>query len=136
MSDSLTLTRYYTPLGTFGILEPVNDSKLYTVERVWLDNQPNVSCIPEGEYDCVPYYFSRGGYAAVEVTNVPNRSDILMHIANRPEDVEGCIGIGAKLGCLGNNWGVVQSKVGFNKLMLYNPPPFRLKIVSHPLGSN
>lgn len=127
------LTRYYTPLGTFGQFSTPDGITLYTVERPWLDNLPNVSCIPEGNYTCVPRHFFRGGYDAVEILNVPGRTHILFHIANVPGDVLGCVGVGAQLGALGSQWAVLRSREGFAKFMEHYKAGFDLTIKQyHP----
>lgn len=99
---------YSAEMGTFGELElwianntdkPVDVEsthfQCYTVERPWLDNQPGVSCIPEGHYSLRLGRYNRGDYPAYEVTNnPPGRSLIKIHIANVATDVMGCIGLG------------------------------------------
>lgn len=72
--------------------------QLYILERPWLDNLPNVSCIPEGMYEV-----SRVGkerwrkYKDVwEVENVPERSSILIHRGNYVRNSRGCLLIGFK----------------------------------------
>lgn len=89
----------YLPFGTFGKFMCGYDI-LYTVERPWLNNAENISCIPEGHYICKPKFFFKHGYQAVEIISVPNRKNILFHIANWPEDVEGCVGIGKSFDCM------------------------------------
>lgn len=79
--------------GTFGVLR-VRDCEFHTVERPWLDNVPFVSCIPAREYTLGLRFFRRRGYWTYEVENVPKRDAILIHIANSPHEVQGCIGIG------------------------------------------
>lgn len=118
----------YTSFGTFGKFV-CNSKLLYTVERPWLLNQHDVSCIPEGEFDCKPEFFHKDGYPAVEVLNVPNRQDILFHIANWPENVKGCIGVGKLLGVLSNKWAVLDSTQAFKEFMdFYGKEPFKLRI--------
>ena len=102
--------------GTFGkIVFP--DKVLFTVEREWKDNIPNESCIPNGEYECRLQYFNRGGYQTIEVCNVPNRSNILFHIANFPSELNGCIGLGEEIGTIftvkGPKLGVKNSRKAF-----------------------
>jgi len=70
------------------------DWNCYTIERPWKNNRPNVSCIPEGKYTCQPFSGTRF-QDVVQVMNVPDRSYILIHAANFPQDVEGCIGVGS-----------------------------------------
>lgn len=85
----------YTPNGTLGRFS--FDSKtLYSVERPWLQNQPNISCIPEGFYKCRRVDSPKFG-DTFEVTGVPNRTHILFHVANHMDDLQGCIGLGARL---------------------------------------
>lgn len=87
------------PDGTFGTLTGAGLS-LVTVERPWLANAADVSCIPAGTYQLHRSMFYKHGYEAFEVTGVPGRSRILMHIANTEDDVEGCIGLGLRFGKL------------------------------------
>lgn len=91
-----TLTRFApTKDGVFGRLGPWQ-----TVEEEWLNNRPKVSCIPAGSYRCVRSTFHRGGYECFEVLDVPGRTLIKFHRANTEENLEGCIGIGVRLGVL------------------------------------
>lgn len=117
MPGTLDLRRFcYAPGGTFGGMM-VEGVQLFTVERPWLCNRPYVSCIPEGKYQCWPRRFYRGGYPAVEVGGVPGRTHILFHRANVPEDVAGCIGVGSRLGVLGDKWAVLESLAAFEFFM-------------------
>jgi hypothetical protein len=120
------------PDGTFGwmTLEPkLAVGRLYTVEDDWLDNKPRISCIPVGNYKLHRTIFHKHGYETFEVMNVPGRSRILIHPANTEEDIEGCIGVGMRMGKL---WiekdedtkkynvlktAVVESKKAFNLFM-------------------
>jgi hypothetical protein len=116
----LSIGRFaHTPLGTFGSMKMPDGAVLYTVERPWLDNKPSVSCIPDGKYNCQPRRFFRGGYDAVEITGVKGRSHILFHIANTMNDVEGCVGVGSKLGAIGQQWAVLASKQAFEHFMSF-----------------
>lgn len=91
-----TLTRFESgDQGQFGRL-----LKWVTMEEEWLDNQRNKSSIPPGAYVCKRSWFYRGGYATFEITGVPGRSRIVFHIANTEEDVEGCVGLGLRMGTL------------------------------------
>ncbi len=114
---SLTLTRFcHADFGTFGEMV-VAGKRLYTVERPWLDNRPMVSCIPPGRYQCRPRRFFRGGYDAIEVCEVPDRTHILFHRANRPHELAGCIAPTSTLGCLGGEWAGLNSGAAFDVLM-------------------
>ncbi len=82
----------YLDNGTLGRMW-AGDWNCYTIERPWLDNRPNVSCIPEGDYTCQPFSGNRFK-DVVQIMDVPDRTFILFHVANFPHDVEGCIGVG------------------------------------------
>jgi len=113
-----TLTRLaYMPFGTFGQLDMPDGHTLYTVERMWLGNERNRSCIPEGTYKVQPSWYYRGGYQAPEILDVPNRSRILFHVGNWPESVSGCIAVGTDFACVGGRWGVSNSRRGFGLFM-------------------
>ena len=89
--------------GTFGTLE-LDGQVFFTVERPWENNLPFVSCIPEGDYSLIPYKSDKYGNVLVMVNNElgithykephSNRYACLIHTANYPHDVEGCIGLG------------------------------------------
>jgi len=99
MSVIIVLTRDLQHAdGTFGQLVMPGCPMLYTMEDDWLDNLRGKSCIPEGDYELVRSMFYRHRIETFEVTGVPDRSRILIHPANTEEDVEGCIGLGLRLG--------------------------------------
>ena len=128
----LTITRFcWSDFGVFGEMM-VADQRLYTVERPWLNNQPRISCIPAGEYYCRPRRFNRGGYDAVEVVDVPDRSHILFHRANLATQLAGCIGVNSYLGCLSNQWSGLGSRDAFEIFMgEYGGHNFQLRIVNY-----
>jgi hypothetical protein len=68
----------------------------YTLEPPWRNNEHDVSCIPVGEYDLVKgaHTDAGGSYPCYTVANVPNRTDIDVHIGNYPADTLGCILVG------------------------------------------
>ncbi|MDB4351958.1 DUF5675 family protein [Porticoccaceae bacterium] len=89
----------YTKTATIGRLE--HDGEFYyTIERPWLDNQANVSCIPEGIYTMGRHRSGKFNNPEIyagdswEIKDVPDRTYILIHVANRSDDVLGCIGLG------------------------------------------
>jgi hypothetical protein len=59
------------------------------LERLWLDNEPFVSCIPEGQYFVAPD--TDGRFKYYELQDVPNRSFIEIHPANKVSQLEGCL---------------------------------------------
>ena len=113
----IILTRFaYSDFGTFGRLSAAGRG-WHTVERPWADNARNVSCIPEGVYTVRRDYYHRGGYEAFEIENVPDRSEIKIHIGNTMDDVSGCIAVGMDLGWVHGKWAVIHSKVAFHDFM-------------------
>ena len=87
--------------GTFGVIF-YEDFWLYTLELPWRNNQSNISCIPEGEYEVVKRYSPSFKKETYWIKDVPNRSYILIHAANFAGDtskgwhtnLQGCIGLG------------------------------------------
>ena len=68
-----------------------------TLENPWLDNQRNISCIPEGEYKVrlrLPRESATRDYVHLLVKDVENRSYILFHRGNTAKDTRGCILVG------------------------------------------
>jgi len=103
----ITLNRFcYHPKGTLGVLK-FDGEKYYTIEKPWKNNVVMESCIPEGLYDMGWRKSPRFG-ETWHVQDVPNRTHILIHAANFPHDVHGCIGLGTDL--MGDTFGVGNSR--------------------------
>ena len=84
----------------------------YTIERPWLNNKPFESCIPVGEYSLKWKESPKFGMC-YEVENVDGRTHILIHAANFPTDVVGCIGLGT--GLMGDRIAVSSSRDAMKK---------------------
>lgn len=69
-------------------------------------NKRNISCIPANVYDGIAIVRPNGKYA-IHVLNVPNRSAILFHAANRANQLKGCIAPGKRFIDL-NNDGIID----------------------------
>jgi len=68
-----------------------------TLENPWLDNQRNISCIPEGVYDVrlrLPRESGTRDYIHLLVKDVKDRDWILFHRGNTAKDTSGCILVG------------------------------------------
>lgn len=122
-------------MGTFGSLSFCGQ-ELATAELPWRDNQSNLSCIPAGEYVCIPYVSKRFG-AVYLVQDVPGRSYILFHAGNYAgnsekgykTDSHGCILLGMKHGSLSGQDVVLSSKVAMAKFReAMGEDPFTLKV--------
>ena len=109
MTEDVTLGRIFNPDDNF---------HFQTLELPWLDNQINISCIPEGTYTCRRDFYNRGGYEAFEVTDVEGRSEIKFHIGNWVKDIKGCIAIGSKR-YINNEPMITDSRIAFNSFMQY-----------------
>ena len=105
-----------TERGTFGVLLHKRVPFALTLEREWKNNQPNISCIPAGEYECKRVRSPKFGNT-FEVTNVPGRSHILFHKGNLQEDSYGCILVGGQYGNLRGKPGVLASRRGFSEFL-------------------
>ena len=94
--------------GTFGVLLDEKIPFCLTVERPWLRNRKNESCIPSGEYVCRRVQSPRFGNT-FEVQNVSNRSEILFHKGNVEDDSHGCIILGEQYESLNGKTAVLAS---------------------------
>lgn len=108
----------YSKCGTFGELYLYNGQEnigkaLYTVEQPWQNNEPFLSCIPEGTYRC-ERFSSVKNPNTWQVMDVPGRVAILFHPGNTKDDFQGCIGLGLDLGTVNSKWAVVGSKMAHN----------------------
>lgn len=125
---TLTLHRNYFPHGTFSYLCDENGNAIFkTVERPWKNNQAGISCVPEGEYDLLPHKSPKFGecYAlsaptlGVTIYGPSQRTHILIHKANHPDQLEGCIAPGMEWGVVNARWAVLNSGVAFDYLMAH-----------------
>jgi hypothetical protein len=94
----------------------------YILERPWLNNQSNISCIPDGDY--IVKFLKRsssGRYRDVWwVQDVKGRFGILIHKGNVVSHTKGCLIIGSRVGYLRKQKAVLASGVAlvrFNRLM-------------------
>jgi hypothetical protein len=101
------------PLGTWGRLYLPGFSCV-TVERPWLNNEPFISCIPAGVYPVRWSKFWNGGYDTLQICDVPGRSEIKVHKARWPEDVEGCVGVGTTIAVYLERLGIIGQTEALN----------------------
>lgn len=87
----LTLHRTYFSEGTQGIIEWNDTIVCYTIELPWLQNQKQISCVPEGEYVLQKRFSKKYGWH-IQLQNVADRDLILFHPANDAlKELKGCI---------------------------------------------
>lgn len=97
MINLLLIRDMFTENSTIGELFVNGERFCDTLENPWLDNQRNISCIPEGEYPVrlrLPRESATRDYLHLLVKDVPNRDYILFHRGNFPKDTSGCILVG------------------------------------------
>lgn len=110
----IVLHRTYFEESTNGALF-YNDQFLgFAIELPWLNNQRNVSCIPEGTYKMKARYSAKFGHH-LQIKDVKARSLILMHPANNAKrDLRGCIAPVVQLIGIGQG---THSKILLQKLV-------------------
>jgi hypothetical protein len=67
-----------------------------TLERADNNNEPMISCIPSGIYNCKLEYSNKFKKKLWEIKGVENRSECKFHSANYWHDLNGCIALGDK----------------------------------------
>ena len=102
--------------GTFGILRINKIIVGVTLERPWVENTVNISCIPAGQY-VVERANSPTHGKALQVFDVPGRSAILFHPGNTIDDTHGCILVGRYVGSVYGRRGICDSRKTIEKLM-------------------
>ncbi|WP_108945612.1 DUF5675 family protein [Shewanella halifaxensis] len=129
------ITKSLHPIGTFGELTHKGETLCVTVERAWLNNAKNKSCIPAGTYTVKKHDSPKFGKCFVldnpnvGVTPSGNsqRTHCLIHAANWPNQLEGCIAPG--LTFHPSKWGVANSRDALDKLLALLPDECELEII-------
>ena len=109
--------------GTEGVLATAGFN-CRTLELPWRDNQPNISCIPAGEYETIIRKSPKFGIV-YWLQNVPGRSYILIHSGNFGGDKEkgykshiyGCLLTGQKFGILAGQRAILNSRITLKRFM-------------------
>lgn len=134
------LSRTYEDKQTLGELyNPKGEELCKTLELAWLNNAFQVSCIPEGEYDVVERY-SEKYKKHWHITNVKDRSYILIHHGNYAgslspksgkSDILGCVLVGSAHIDINNDGikDIINSVNTINVLRKILPNKFKLKII-------
>jgi hypothetical protein len=98
----------FTKKSTIGELFLNKEFMCDTLENPYINNERNISCIPEGQYSVrlrTAKESNSRDYLHLLVQDVPNRDYILFHIGNSAKDTRGCIllGIGRKQDFVSNS---------------------------------
>lgn len=108
-----TLIRSFLPDRTVGkLIVHHDDLTLMSLELPDKSNRVNISCIPCGNYLCKRDL--TGKHQFYKIMDVPGRADIEIHIANKPEDLLGCTGLGLSFD---SKYNLVDSKKACNALL-------------------
>ena len=97
MINLLLIRNTFSKKSTIGELFLNGERICDTLENPWVDNQRNISCIPEGVYPVrlrLPRESASRDYLHLLVQEVPNRDWILFHRGNTAKDTSGCILVG------------------------------------------
>ena len=87
----------FTDVSTIGNLYLDGEWLCDTLENPYLNNQRNISCIPEGQYKVrlrTARESATKDYLHLLVQDVPDRSLILFHSGNTAKDTRGCVLVG------------------------------------------
>lgn len=95
------------------------------LERPWINNQKDISCIPLGSYPCRKISpTDKFGYIHFAVDNVPGRENIRIHRGNTAHDTEGCLLAARQF----TPHGVILSEMALDDMIKILPDTFTLTI--------
>ena len=131
----------YFPWGTYGVLT-VGTLQWSIAEQPWRNNEPFKSCIPEGSYECLKHRSPKFGECFILVGDGvgvnqgdAHRYAILIHPANWPDQLQGCMAPGLSLQPIpagGREWprslGVTQSRQAMQEMLSVLPDIWHLNI--------
>ena len=108
MINLLLIRDTFSKESTIGELFINGERICDTLENPWVDNQRNISCIPEGVYPVrlrLPRESATRDYIHLLVQDVPDRDWILFHRGNYPYQSQGCIlvGLGSQQDAVNNS---------------------------------
>lgn len=102
--------------GTFGVMTICGQAFCVTLERPDELNKANISSIPAGQYICKKVSSPKFG-ETFEITNVPDRSHVLMHAGNIIDSTSGCVLLAQYFGKLHGDRAILNSGATFRKFM-------------------
>ena len=122
--DNFLIRDSHNQYGTFGKWL-VESHEFETVEQDWENNQPNISCIPNGEYTLTFHNSPNHGECFIlenkelgigKYEGDAERFGCLVHIANLASQLEGCIAPGLFRSLYKGRWSVSSSGKAMDKL--------------------
>ena len=118
--------------GTIGILKIDKEVFCFTLEPSDFLNEINKSSIPTGQYLCSKIMSPNFG-ETFEITNVPNRTKILIHKGNISANTTGCVILGQTISKLKGQRSVLNSGKTFDDFMhvMTDEQVFHLTISTH-----
>jgi hypothetical protein len=128
---NLKLVTFSVDSVTIGKLYDGKELICHTVERPWLKNGRNVSCIPAGKYIVKMTNSPKFGLT-YKVTNVPGRTHILFHKGNSIDDSFGCILPVSTIDVFNRKIGGLSSGRAYTKMNNHlGGESFNLEIIRH-----
>lgn len=128
------ILRNYLPEQTEGRVLVFNERngvefECFSLELPWKNNQRRISCIPEGVYDVIKHVSPKFG-ECFWIQNVPNRSEILVHLGNYVTEILGCVLVGNSLADINKDGlkDVTSSRATMSKLLEILPDKFKIEI--------
>ncbi len=97
MINLLLIRDTFSEKSTIGELFLNGERICDTLENPYINNERNISCIPEGVYPVrlrLPRESATRDYLHLLVQEVPNRDFILVHRGNFPSQTQGCLLVG------------------------------------------
>lgn len=137
------ISRTYTATETLGSLFIMDGyNKIFECKTIELPiitiplklNSIKTNCIPEGEYEVIKTFSPTKG-RCFHILNIPNRTNILIHVGNyatgKQVDTEGCILPGSKFKDINGdgNLDVIESANTMKALLGILPNKFKLYIL-------
>lgn len=120
MSDinKIKIKRWYHNDCTIGRLK-FGNFQCFTLELPDLDNQTDISCIPEGDYKFHVRYSNGNKSFVLELENVEDRTYVQVHSGNYTRQILGCILVGDSVKWLDKDGipDVTNSKNTLNNLL-------------------
>jgi hypothetical protein len=140
----MRIVRGYTDHGTFGKWYDAEAASIcHSLEYLWKDNIPYISCVPEGVYQLVEHNSPKYGDTfallnhALDVGVMKGdalRWGCLIHAANWMIQLQGCIAPGTSLGVLGGKWAVTGSRNARKRIFALIEAGDRTLEITHATG--